>query len=497
MAGSTAEYFVTPNRDSYDPDNHTFARAPINGLYRYSTKLNQNGSNHHGYNLTPFGTWLTFVKYKDRKFWQAVFTSSGYSNGDGMSALKQGVRTMNSEGSLAADYKEFIYDYFTLKPGIGYENRNLYTFFIDSTTFVQDPKIDRYKQNGFRAVFKSANDFFKEANTRHTFSIQNFGAATMLIEFWRDSLFLKDYPNAIVTFSLPEDSSKSITDFKLFAVVGIEKEIMVINPEELTIDSEANTASLLISLEKMPRPWTKMSHGPFIGLVAAYANNSEPDDSTQRIDMSVDFPGPVIANGLVGWIGDYIPKQDAKATADLVFNPASNTVFLDAEFGVIEESNQFRVPYVITHLGSKPKDVMFNITGVIRDATATIEDPSTIWSSEFLGKVEFVVSKTSKDNVYSEVPYEKLLFDGKNYNPMMGNDVPVSTFLPAAVDKNSNFYLKIPNFDHDAALYNVSIQLPYNEYTIKDHAYFYTRNVQIINFSIYPAKKSSEYIITH
>ena len=310
----------------------------------------------------------------------------------------------------------------------------------------------------------------------------------MLAEFGRNSLFLKDYPNAIITFSLPKDSSKSITDFKLFAVIGIEKETTVISPEELTIDSENNTASMVVSLEKMPRPWTTLKHGPYIGLVAAYANDHEPADSTQRIDMRVDFPGPVIANGLVGWIGDYFPKQDAKATADLAFIPVNGMLFLGAEFDVHESGNQFRIPNVITRPGSKPKDVMFNITGVIRDATATIEDPSTVWSSEFLEKVEFVVSKTSRENVYSEVPYEKLLFDGKNYNPMTENNVPVSTFLPAAVDKNSNFYLRLPNFDHTATLYNVSIQLPYNEYTIKDHAYFYTRNVQICNFSIYLTK---------
>jgi hypothetical protein len=504
MAGSTAEYFVTPNRDSYDPDNHTFARAPINGLYRYSSKLNQNGSNHHGYNLTPFGTWLTFVKYKDRKFWPAVFSSSGYSNGDGMSALKQAVRTMNSEGSLAADYKEFIYDYFTLKPGIGYENRNLYSFFIDSTTFVQDPKIDRYKQNGFRAVFKSANDFFKEANTRHTFSIQNFGAATMLIEFWRDSLFLKDYPNALVTFSLPKDSSKSITDFKLFAVVGIEKEIMVTNPEELIIDSEANTASLLISLEKMPRPMTNMFHGPYIGLVAAYANDSEPDDGLTSINMSVDFIGPIIANGLLGWFCDYVPKQEAKATADLTITPSKDTAFVGAEFDIFETAYQeIRTTEAMTHLAIKSKDVMFNITGFIHDATATIEDPSTIWRAEYTGNIKFVVSKT-KDGVYNAAVYhQELLFDGKNYkpltnyNPLTGNGAKPTDFLPDAKSKRSNFYLKIPDFDHDAALYNVSIHLPYLEYQKGENVSFSTRDVQILNFTIYPAKKNSEYIITH
>ena len=144
MVGSTAEYFVTKDPATYHPDNHTFARAPINGFYRYSSMLNQNGANHHGYNLTPFGTWLTFVKYKGKEFWPAVF-SINYLDGDGMAALKSGVRAMDPEGSLASDYLEFMFDYFSLKPGIGYENRNRYTFFIDSTTFVQDPKIDRYK----------------------------------------------------------------------------------------------------------------------------------------------------------------------------------------------------------------------------------------------------------------------------------------------------------------------------------------------------------------
>ena len=131
---------------------------------------------------------------------------------------------------------------------------------------------------------------------------------------------------------------------------------------------------------------------------------------------------------------------------------------------------------------------MFNITGVIRDATATIEDPSTVWSSEFMEKAEFVVSKTSKENVYSEVPYEKLLFDGKNYTPMTENAVPVSIFLPTVAEKNSKFYLKIPNFDYNATLYNISMQLPYTEFTIKDHAYFDTRNVHIIDFTIYMGK---------
>ncbi|MBR6059597.1 MAG: dockerin type I repeat-containing protein [Victivallales bacterium] len=494
MVGSTAEYFVTEDPATYSPDNFTFDRAPINGLYRYSyAEGDQNGTNHHGYNLTPFGTWLTFVKYKGKKFWPAVFSSQGYLEGDGMSALKSGVRAMNPEGSLAADYKEFMFDYFSFKPGIGYKSirRDLYAFFTDSTPYVHVPKIDRYKQNGFHAKFKSPADMSKPENTRHTFSIQNFGAATMLIEFDKKSstLYLKDYPNALVTFSLPKDSSKSISDFKLFAVIGIANETTVIKPEELTIDTEANTATLLIPLERMIRPIMPLLSRPYyIGLVATYANDDEPNDSTQRIDMRVDFPGPVIANGLVGWIGDYFPKQDAKATADLAFIPVNGTLFLGAEFDAHESGNQFRIPNVITRPGSKPKDVMFNITGVIRDATATIEDPSTVWSSEFMEKVEFVVSKTSKENDYSEVPYEKLLFDGKNYTPMTENAVPVSIFLPTVAEKNSKFYLKIPNFDYNATLYNISMQLPYTEYTIKGHAYFDTRYVHIINFTIYMGK---------
>ena len=496
MAGSTAEYFITKDKTTYHPDNHTFARAPINGLYRSSSVWNQNGSNHHGYNLTPFGTWLTFVKYKDMEFWPAVFSSQGYKKGDGMWALKLAVKTMNPDDSLAADYLEFIYDYFSLKQGIGYENRNLYTFFIDSTPFVQEPKIDRFKQNGFRAIFSSPADMSKAENTKHTFSIQNYGAATMLVEFGRNSLFLKYYPYALITFSVPDSSRKTITDFKLFAVIGNEKEITVTKPEEVVFDTETNTARLIVPLEDLPRPWTNISHGPYIGLVAAYANDSEDATNTTPIEMRVDFPGPIIANGLVAWRGDYLGQQESRATADLAVTPVNDTVFVGIKDDSLEfgGGNTLRIPGVSAHLGgtTKPKDIMLNITGVIRDATASIAEPSTLYTAEFLGKVQLEITKTTKDNNVVNVPFEKYLLDKldvahlTDYTPLAGNSVSISEFLPVATGKNSKFYLRIPNIDYDAALYNIRLNLPYRMYEKDDNNSMDVRDVYIFNLVIYP-----------
>lgn len=498
MVGTWSEYLVTPNPNSYIPNNYLQPRAVINGLYRKSWAETLLGSKHyaghHGYTIMPFARWLTEIKYPGKKLWPAVFRSRSYKLGDGINALKTAIGEMNDKDTLASIYPQFMRDYFADTQGIPYkcDPNSLFSYhYMDPP----EAAIDRYKETGLITSIKNSADMFEPNNQKHTFSVQNFGAATWRYNFINPSKYLKDYTHAIITFNLPQGSAHSITDFTFFARITTFGHIIIkflTKEEDVTVDKEKNIAQMVIPLEKLAEDWESSS----IGIVAVYAHDSNPADSRVSLTMSVDFPGPVIANGLVGWIGDYIPKQDAKATADLAFIPVNGTVFLGAEFDAHESGNQFRAPNVITRPGSKPKDVMFNITGVIRDATATIEDPSTVFSSEFMEKVEFVVSKTSKENVYSEVPYEKLLFDGKNYTPMMDNAVPVSIFLPTAADKNSKFYLKIPNFDYNATLYNISMQLPYTEYTIKDHAYFVDRrNVVIINFTIYMGNKSSEWIL--
>ena len=135
--------------------------------------------------------------------------------------------------------------------------------------------------------------------------------------------------------------------------------------------------------------------------------------------------------------------------------------------------------------------------------TENIKIMVTYWRSEYTGKLMFIISKTSKDNQYTPVYHEEYIFDGENYTrltdyyPETGNGAKATDILPTAPGKLSRFYIKIPDFDYNAALYNVSIQLPYLEYEIGETVSFDVRQLQLLNLTIYMTEIGPEWILHH
>ncbi|MCR4572635.1 MAG: hypothetical protein K5787_02620, partial [Lentisphaeria bacterium] len=206
MVGTWSEYLVTPDPKSYMPHNYLQPRAVINGLYRQSWAESKISGKHyagnHGYTLVPFARWLTEIKYPGKQLWPAVFRSRSYKLGDGINALQTAIVEMNDKDTLASIYPQFMRDYFADTQGIPYKcaPNSLFVF-----TYMDPPEnvIDRYKETGLVTSIKTSADMFKPDNQKHTFSVQNFGAATWRYNFIDPSKYLKDYTHAIITFNLP------------------------------------------------------------------------------------------------------------------------------------------------------------------------------------------------------------------------------------------------------------------------------------------------------
>ena len=496
MAGTWSEYLVTANPNDYLPDNYVQPRAVINGLYRKSWAESMINGKHyageHGYNLVPFARWLTEVKYPGKKLWPAVFSSRSYQLGDGISALQTGIREMDSTDSLATLYPLFIRDYFAETTGIPYKN-NPRLLFTQMGMDGPEAAIDRFKETGMLTTIKTAADIFKEENQKHSFVIQNYGAATWRYMFMDPKNFLKDYTNAVVTFSLTSATSSPIMDFTFFAAIYDGVKTTLTEWEEVTVDTEKNTAQMVIPLENLAPEDRNIT---YFGIVAVYAKDGNPADARQNLTMNIDFTGPIVANGLVGWRNDYLGQQESKAIADLTITPVNGTVLSGATPHIwqLDGGPGFHFPGVDTRLtgADKPKDIMLNITGVIQDVTASIDEPSTLYTAEFPGRVQIIVSKTTASGNADIVTHEELLFDGQNYNPvpfgtymaLFGDGATVSHLLPAAPGKLSNFYLRIPDIDYTAYRYNIQINLPYIMYEKDFNVSSDVREIQIFYLGI-------------
>ena len=478
MAGTWSEYLVTADPNGYLPNNYVQPRSVVNGLYRQSwaeSKINgKHYAGEHGYNLVPFARWLTEIKYPGKKdFWPAVFSSRPYALGDGMGALQTAIRAMDSTDTIGTLYPQFMRDYFADTPHIPYRG-NPRQLFTQMGMTGPEAVIDRFNETGMLTTIKVAADMFKEENQKHTFSVQNYGAATWRYMFKNPNDYLKDYTNAVVTFSLNEGSTEPITDFTFFASVFDGMKLTLTEWEEVTVNSEKNTAQMVIPLENLAPENRNIT---YFGLVAVFANDSKSADYRTLLTMKVDFTGPIIANGLIAWHGDYLGYQEAKATGDMTLTPINDTIFVGADHYILGDDEIVQIPYIETRLGGekKPKDIMFNITGAILDATATIENPSELNTTAFTGMVKIEISRVKSNNQAQIARWDELLFDGQNYNPvssgthpLMGRGTKISDFLPAEAGKKSNFYLRITDINEDIAEgythYNISICLPYYLY---------------------------------
>ena len=475
MVGTWSEYLVTANSNDYLPDNYVQPRAVINGLYRPSWAESKISGKHyageHGYNLVPFARWLTEIKYPGKNLWPAVFSSRLYERGDGIRALQNGIKEMDSTDTLATLYPQFIRDYFDGMPGIPQkvDPRRLFTqMAMDGPEAV----IDRFAETGMLTTIKAAADMFKEENQKHTFKIQNYGAATWRYMFMQPKEYLKDYTSAVVTFSLPENAEEFISNYTFFAALYDGVKTTLTEWEAVTVNAEKNTAQLIIPLEDLAPDDRNVT---YFGLVAVSANDEKSADYQQSLTMKVDFMGPIVLNGLVTWHCDYLGYQEAKAFGNMTLTPINDTIFVGAECDVLGGDDVARIPYVETRLGGekRPDEIMFNITSIIRDATATIENPSELFRTEFTGKVNIEIARTRDNHQAEGAQWDELIFDGQDYHPvhseqfhpLMGRGTSISDLQPAAPGKKSNFFLRITNIAQDIAdgytHYHVSISLPY------------------------------------
>ena len=475
MVGTWSEYIVTADPNDYKPNNYVQPRSVVNGLYRPSWAESKFTGKHyageHGYNLVPFARWLTEIKYPGKNLWPAVFSSRGYGLGDGIRALQTGIQEMDSTDTLATLYPQFMRDYFADTPHIPYKG-NPRQIFTQMTMDGPEAVIDRFNETGFLTTINAAADMFKEENQKHTFSVQNYGAATWRYLFKNPKDYLRDYTNAVVTFSLNEGSTEPITDFTFFASIFDGYKTALTEWEAVTVNAEKNTAQIVIPLENLASDDRNVT---YFGLVAVSANDEKSADYQQSLTMKVDFMGPIVLNGLVTWHCDYLGYQEAKAFGNMTLTPINDTIFVGAERDILGDGDVACIPYVETRLGGekRPDEIMFNITSIIRDATATIENPSELFRTEFTGKVNIEIARTRDNHQAEGAQWDELIFDGQDYHPvhseqfhpLMGRGTSISDLQPAAPGKKSNFFLRITNIAQDIAdgytHYHVSISLPY------------------------------------
>ena len=458
MVGTWAEFLVTGKPDSYMPDCYSSNRAPINGLYReswaeWSTKLFESKKHHtgeHGYNLVPFARWLTNVKYPGYRIWPAVFSSSAYKSGDGIGALRAGIKEMNEKDTLAKVYREFMYDYFSRKPHVIPAETSPLMFFSKVLLVPSD----RFDEVGHVTQFQSAEDMFKEGNYSHDFVVQNYGGATWMLRYDTPKQYLEDYTNAVVTFSLPENATGSISDFIFFALVKDKDKKLTVTPlDRAVFDTTANTAKIVFPLEDMvmePLPPRDRSQDyTAIGLVACLASEDYPGDHRRSLTMSVAYEGPIILKNLAATHpGYYDPYGLMKTSADCTFTPLGDVALhfnkLTHWSGMGAGNQHVSFDWAAATL-DRPKitqetEITLNITGIIRDLVSELT-LSGEERPEFTGRFLLSIYRGEQGGEAGEyvswTPPK-----GVEYNSVLG--VPITLLVPAEKSKQSNFTIRFP-----------------------------------------------------
>ena len=497
MSGSWSEYLITEDPDSFIPDNYVLDRAPLNGLampgWAESTLSGPCDAGNHGYNLVSFARWLTEIKYPARKypdkhFWDAVFSSRSYKLGDGVRALKQGIKHMDPTGTLAEDYFEFIHDYIEQVPGVPYIN-------FASRIFVQtspgnlygNASYDRFAETGFHSNIKAEADMFRAKNQEHVFTVKNYGGATWRLLF-RDFKILPDYSNAVVTFSLPQGTSQSIADFKFFAVLGPNsRELFLTKYDEAVYNTEDNTAQITVPLAILAAVKQGM---PYLGIVAVLANDTLEADYKQKLTVRVGYTGPVVANDLVSWTKDYQGAKIMETKSSLKFIPAGDTVFAGAKIHAYDIVNFHYFSAVETSVATKtpPHELLFNITGTVQDIPLEPDQASELFiRMGYGGRLNFEVTKTVDRTNVQKVPYQVCIYDGSRYTPVDPATVTTADLLPDPETRRSRLYLRIPDYDPTCDLYDVRLVLPIHVRDVEADS-IGPRDFYLMSLVIYPYK---------
>ena len=278
MSATWMEGHVSPQGRNYTPSTYKNPRAPINGLYRRSSRFNVNYTGFHGYSLSVFAAYLSQQGNFPADFWHRVFNHDMYKYGEGVAPFAAAAGDMGVLG-LETMYQRFLRDYLSGKSP--YSTSMYRSITIFGNTDQNEGDWQRFAQNGKVSKITKPADI--SGKLEQAFSIQDMGAATWLFTFPKPKELVRDGDYA----RLEVDDVCS----DLFAVLFQGPEAIGVSSfENIKRDDERKKLILDISLNALKDSDRPMS----IGVVAVNANDNTGDAPELRpVTLSMQFLGVV------------------------------------------------------------------------------------------------------------------------------------------------------------------------------------------------------------
>lgn len=309
MSATWMEGRVSAQGDNYCPSTYKNFRAPINGLYRSSSRFNMNHAGPHGYSISAFAYYLS-KRYDWRdSFWHDVFSHQQYASGYGVEPLRHAAANMHV-GGLSFLYLTFLRNYLSDgvsdapsgKAAFGKGGMNAVMMFRDQDQDEETWK--KYPDNGKITKVTKLEDL--SGKLEQKFKVQSLGAATWRFDFPNPSEVLSD---GVIARVEVDDTCTDLFAvlFKSAKCIGISKMESVTHNEDKKIRAlSLNLRSLAESKEPM-----------FLGLVAVNADSYAGDSSQlQEVNMSVQFLGKINLEPETTYF-DLYGHRLLEATADL------------------------------------------------------------------------------------------------------------------------------------------------------------------------------------
>lgn len=482
MCTTWSERLMSDDPQNYIPKTFDDPRAVLDGLPMVSEKPSlfsdgtmNRAAGSHGYNLYPFAVWLA-RKYPEKEIWHAIFESRGYQTGEALTALKQGLRNVDSQADLGKLYGEFVREYFDDTGSLPYPAPSL-----TPLSCFNNSDAARFAANGMKTMIKASGDLFLTENIEHDFQMPQLGTATWLFTFEKGTdEFMADYRDVLVR-TKSSDFDNTLYDF--FILRFANGKFSLTAPEEVERDEEKNISTLRFSLEGIGLADRRTA----FGIVAINHNYRENDEEVRNpLTVSLAFSGPFVVNavaktpydlfinGVYRWTHDFTTVQSV-----LTFTPQGKTMFADSNVELFTSSYmgaETISPVATTNQASEkcPESLEFNITGTMTDIPVPmfVENSSSFffgWGADFNVVAEctghYVVSvEKNKGRYSSSVPFSTGEGVGE-YNAVYGGmTYTAEDFAPTGPKGLSRFNVTIPEIDPTADSYTLSIETHYLEY---------------------------------
>jgi len=285
MTATWMEGKVSSEGANYCPTTYKNPRAPINGLYRFSSLFNENNAGFHGYSISAFAYYLSKRYDWKNDFWHQVFSHADYTAGKGMTPLRASALSMHA-GGLDFLYLVFLRNYLSdavsdggssTLSAFGENGRHSVSIFQNTDQNECDWK--RFAENGKISKIEKSSEL--SGKIENDFQVQDLGAATWLFTFPK--------PKEVIHKGMYARVQIDDTCSDLFAVLfkGPDS-IGITKIESVEHDEEKEKRILDFSLAALVDSERLMN----IGLVAVNANSSTGDSpEIKTAKMTVQFLG--------------------------------------------------------------------------------------------------------------------------------------------------------------------------------------------------------------